>query len=175
MQTRGSILVLGGCRSGKSGHALKLAQGWDPGKRYFLATCVPGDEELERRVEQHRRDRGEGWITLEEPLDLPQALREHDASDALLLADCLTMWVSNLLARNEDEESIRRRFRDLGRVVESARARLILVSNEVGLGIVPESDLTRRFRDLAGYLNQETARRATGVVWMVAGIPVTVK
>jgi adenosylcobinamide kinase/adenosylcobinamide-phosphate guanylyltransferase len=175
MRSHGSTLVLGGCRSGKSGHALRLAESAGFGQRCFLATCIPGDEELKRRVELHRQDRGEGWRTVEEPFRLPEAIREHDAPDALLLVDCLTMWVSNLMGRDEDVEDVRRRFLDLGEVVASARARLILVSNEVGQGIVPENDAARRFRDLAGFLNQETARRATEVVWMVAGIPVQVK
>ena len=168
------ILVLGGCRSGKSGHALQLAESLGQ-KRIFVATCVPYDEEMQQRVDRHRQERDDTWTTLEVPLELAAAIRTHGPSAEVMLVDCLTLWLSNLLMETEAVERIRERFNDLADAVRSAPNPVILVSNEVGAGIVPENRLARRYRDLAGWANQAMAAACDRVDWTVAGIPVTIK
>ena len=168
------ILVLGGCRSGKSGHALQLAQSLGE-KRIFVATCVPRDAEMQQRVDRHRQERDANWTTLEVPLDLADAIRAHSPSAEVMLVDCLTLWLSNLLMETGEVERIRERFADLADAVQAAPNAVILVSNEVGAGIVPENQLARKYRDLAGWANQAMAAVCDRVVWTVAGIPVPIK
>ena len=168
------ILVLGGCRSGKSAHALQLAESMGP-HRIFVATCVPHDAEMQRRVDRHRQERGDNWTTREVPLDLAGTIRETGSSADVMLVDCLTLWLSNLLMENDDEERLRKSIRDLAQAVRSAACGMILVSNEVGAGIVPENRLARHYRDLAGWTNQAMAAACNRVIWTVAGIPVTIK
>lgn len=167
--------VIGGCRSGKSGHALELADRVPGARKAFVATCVPRDEEMNRRVARHRQDRSSSWITLEIPLSLADAIRQKSTEYDLMLVDCLTLWMSNLLLETEDFETIDRHVADLVQALESARCPVILVSNEVGTGIVPENRLARLFRDAAGFSNQKVAACADEVIWMVAGIPVKIK
>jgi len=164
------ILVGGGARSGKSRYALELARA--RGKRLaFLATAEARDLEMEARVAKHRAERGAEFSTIEEPLEIADALRGCEA-DAVVV-DCLTLWLSNLmlaLGRDVDAET--------ERLMETARAStaaLILVTNEVGCGIVPETALGRDFRDRAGVLNQRVAAVADEVYWMVFGIATRVK
>jgi len=168
------ILILGGCRSGKSNHALQLAESMGP-HRIFVATCVPHDEEMQRRVDLHRQERGDSWTTREVPLDLAGTIRDTDSSADVMLVDCLTLWLSNLLMESDDEAYIKESIRDLAEAVRSAACGVILVSNEVGAGIVPENRLARQYRDLAGWTNQAMAAACDRVVWTVAGIPVTIK
>jgi adenosylcobinamide kinase / adenosylcobinamide-phosphate guanylyltransferase len=168
------ILVLGGCRSGKSGHALQLAEEMGP-RRIFVATCVPHDDEMRARVERHQRDRSSTWQTLEVPVALAETIRTHSASADVMLVDCLTLWMSNLLAETEDEHRLRQHIDALAEAVKAAPKPVILVSNEVGAGIVPENRLARRYRDLAGWTNQAMAAACDRVIWTVAGIPVTIK
>lgn len=181
------VLVLGGCRSGKSRQALEIARSKSlrNEKLKFIATCQPLDEEMQVRVAKHRLERGPEWETIEEPLDLPGALRREDGPETLLLVDCLTLWVNNLLLQALDEQSSSKGrgveqnvlacFQDLESCIVQAQGRLIFVSNEVGAGIVPEHPLSRQFRDLVGLLNQQVARAVSQVIWMVAGLPVEVK
>lgn len=168
------ILVLGGCRSGKSGHALHLAEGMGQ-NRIFVATCVPCDEEMRSRVDRHRQERNDSWRTLEVPVDLAGAITAHSPSADVILVDCLTLWLSNLLMQSDDANHIRRRIDSLAEAVKAAPNAIVLVSNEVGAGIVPENRLARRYRDLAGWANQALAAACDRVVWTVAGIPVTIK
>lgn len=168
------ILVLGGCRSGKSSHALQLAAGMGR-RRVFVATCVPHDEEMQARVDRHRRERSDAWNTLEVPLDLTDAIGTHGPVADVILVDCLTLWLSNLLMQTQDVQQIRRRIDGLAAAVKSAPCAVVLVSNEVGTGIVPENRLARLYRDLAGWTNQAMAAACNRVVWTVAGIPVTIK
>ena len=168
------ILVLGGCRSGKSNHALRLAESLGR-KRIFVATCVPHDEEMQARVDRHRQERDTTWTTLEVPVDLADAIRTHSPSADIILVDCLTLWLSNLLMQTQDVDHIRASIDELANAVQSAPHAVILVSNEVGAGIVPENQLARRYRDLAGWANQAMAAACDRVVWTVAGIPVTIK
>ena len=168
------ILVLGGCRSGKSGHALQLAEALGR-RRVFVATCVPQDDEMQSRVDRHRHERSDAWETLEIPVDLAGAIRAHSPAADVMLVDCLTLWLSNLLMQTQDTRLIRRQIDELAETVKTAPRAVILVSTEVGTGIVPENRLARLYRDLAGWTNQAIAAACDRVVWTVAGIPVTIK
>ena len=169
------VFVIGGCRSGKSRQALETAEGIASDKSVFIATCIPRDEEMNQRVDRHQRERSQNWQTVEAPLHLPQAIVEHGRRADVLLVDCLTLWISNLLMETDDEEKILKRILSLTQSLQSASCSLVLVSNEVGAGIVPENKLARQFRDLVGEANQAVAAHADRVVWMVAGIPVGIK
>ncbi len=174
MKTKDKILVLGGCRSGKSSHALQLAEGMGS-RRIFVATCVPHDEEMRQRVKQHQADRSDTWQTLEVAVDLAGAIAEHGSQADVMLIDCLTLWLNNLLMETEDVERIRGRIDGLADTILNAPRSIVLVSNEVGAGIVPENRLARLYRDLSGWTNQAMAAVCGQVIWTVAGIPVTIK
>jgi adenosylcobinamide kinase/adenosylcobinamide-phosphate guanylyltransferase len=169
------IFVIGGCRSGKSRQALETAAGMPGDHKTFIATCIPRDDEMQQRVEQHQKERSLIWRTVEAPIHLPQAIVEQSRQADVVLVDCLTLWISNLMLELEDDRKILACLPDLTRALRSAHCPVVLVSNEVGTGIVPENQLSRRFRDLVGSTNQAVARQADRVVWMVAGIPVKIK
>ncbi|MBT8366897.1 MAG: bifunctional adenosylcobinamide kinase/adenosylcobinamide-phosphate guanylyltransferase [Deltaproteobacteria bacterium] len=170
-----TIFVIGGCRSGKSRYALETADNFPGHKRVFIATCIPNDEEMKQRVVQHQKERSRNWDTVEAPTLLPDAIVEHSRQAQVLLIDCLTLWISNLLAESEDAAHIPEQIPNLIQAIQAANCPVVLVSNEVGAGIVPENRLARLFRDLIGCANQAVANQAGKVVWMVAGIPVTIK
>lgn len=172
-----TIFVIGGCRSGKSRQALELAEKLAIGEKIFIATCVPHDEEMRMRVTQHRKERGNHWNTVEAPIKVPATVTAHSAPDNVVLVDCLTLWTSNLLMTDTDGDLdvIREAATDLTTSLGNAPGPVILVSNEVGTGVVPENKLARLFRDATGYVNQQIAAMATSVFWMVAGIPVKIK
>jgi len=170
-----TILIIGGCRSGKSRHALELAKSLKTDNKLFIATCIPYDNEMKKRVERHQRERSDDWQTLEIPLKLPEAIQEHSLKSDLILVDCLTLWITNLLMETDNPDSVTTAALHLQTALEKSRCPVILVSNEVGAGIVPENHMARQFRDAAGLTNQQIAACADRVVWMVAGIPVTVK
>jgi len=163
-------LVLGGARSGKSRHAEAVATAL-PAPWFYIATGEPHDNEMAARIAEHRARRGPGWQTIEAPRDLAGALAAVP-SGAAVLVDCLTLWLSNIMLDGADLDT------DIGRLERTLVERkgpVIVVANEVGLGIVPENALARRFRDAAGRLNQRLALLADRVVLLVAGIPVKVK
>jgi adenosylcobinamide kinase/adenosylcobinamide-phosphate guanylyltransferase len=170
------VFILGGARSGKSRFALERGEILGE-KRVFIATARPSDKEMARRIERHRRERPEGWKTLEEPLHLAEALQSVEGEAEVAVIDCLTLWFSNLLtAVGEDEEKILREIDRLVKVVRSVDLSVIAVSNEVGLGMVPtDHSLSRLFRDLSGLLHQRWAAEAEEVYWMMAGIAVPMK
>ncbi|WP_034622211.1 bifunctional adenosylcobinamide kinase/adenosylcobinamide-phosphate guanylyltransferase [Desulfovermiculus halophilus] len=168
-------LILGGCRSGKSRYALEHAEARGERRKIFLATCQAFDPEMENRIAAHQRERGPGWVTVEEPVDLPGALQRESRDSSLIVLDCLTLWVSNLLQEGRSEERIMEGFQELAEALRDAAGNILVVSNEVGQGIVPDNPMSRQFRDLVGWLNQRIAATADRVVWTVAGIPVTVK
>ena len=157
--------VLGGARSGKSHQAEVLMQAHPPPWRY-VATAQAFDSEMAERIAAHRIRRPAGWDTVEAPLDLPAAL----ACDAPALVDCLTLWLSNLLLAEREPD-----WPTLLHALDARAAPTVLVSNEVGLGIVPDNVLARRFRDMAGVLHAQVAARADRVLLMVAGLPMVVK
>lgn len=174
-------LVLGGARSGKSGYGEKLATERGPtADILYVATAQPFDTEMKARIERHRLERPGHWKTLEEPLDLVQALSKHTPD--LILLDCVTLWVSNLLLScdasapdQEIEGMILDRAAALFASIREKRTDSILISNEVGFGIVPDNRLGRLYRDLLGRVNQQIAAAADEVILMVAGIPLTIK
>ena len=167
------VLVGGGARSGKSRFALDYIR-----KRrssgVFIATGEARDDEMHERIRRHRAERGDFWTTLEEPLELTSAITDQDTDNKSVLVDCLTLWLSNVLldpARDEEAEIDR-----LQQAIADWRGGdLVLVTNEVGCGIVPDNALARRFRDLAGRLNQSLAATADQVYWMVFGVALAIK
>ncbi len=165
------VLVLGGQRSGKSIWAERraLATGLLP---IYVATAEPGDAEMAARIEAHRARRGAAWRLVEEPLALPDTIGAHDGEDRALLIDCLTLWLSNLMAAERDVPTA---GAALAAALERRRGPVVLVSNEVGCGVVPMHPLARRFVDEAGRLHQAIAAVATEVVVITAGQPQWVK
>ena len=162
-------LVLGGARSGKSRHAEALVEGAG-GAPVYVATAEPLDEEMRLRIAEHRTRRGPRWTTIEEPLALASVLR--DFARRPVLVDCLTLWLSNVLHAGRDAAS---EIDALVAALASLAGPVVLVSNEVGLGIVPENKLARLFRDHAGRLNREVAAVAQHVVFLAAGLPLVLK
>jgi adenosylcobinamide kinase / adenosylcobinamide-phosphate guanylyltransferase len=168
----GAVLVLGGARSGKSRFAEGLARqsGLD---RHYLATGQAYDDEMRDRIARHKHERaGDGWTTHEEPVDLIGCLRSVDDPGRVILVDCLTLWVSNLMMAEADIDAASRALADY---LPQAKGRIILVSNEVGLGIVPENAMARAFRDHAGRLHQMAAEKAAEVYFIAAGLPLKMK
>ncbi|MGP9819537.1 bifunctional adenosylcobinamide kinase/adenosylcobinamide-phosphate guanylyltransferase [Salinarimonas sp. NSM] len=165
-----STFVLGGARSGKSRHAEALVEACAP-PWVYVATAQAFDSEMEARIAEHRARRPQGWITRDAPLDLPEAIREGPAG-APILVDCLTLWVTNLILAERDVAAA---GTALEAACRGAPGPVVLVSNEVGLGIVPDNALARRFRDEAGRLHQRLAAAADAVTFMVAGLPMRVK
>ena len=170
-----SVFVIGGCRSGKSSHALKLAEQIYGNQKIFIATCQPHDEEMKKRVARHQKERDPSWKTLESPVHVPQTITTNGHEENVILVDCLTLWVSNLMLENKDMDEISEHIDRLTQSIQTARCPVILVSNEVGAGIVPENRLARHFRDAVGFVNQKVADCCDKVIWMVAGIPVKIK
>ncbi|MCF8108161.1 MAG: bifunctional adenosylcobinamide kinase/adenosylcobinamide-phosphate guanylyltransferase, partial [Desulfohalobiaceae bacterium] len=175
IQNNTVTLVLGGCRSGKSTYAQSLAEQHAGGHKVFVATSVPRDAEMQARVRRHQQDRGPSWQTVECPLNLADNIRRHRPKTDVLLIDCLTLWVANLLEEKAEEAFVFASAASLLETLKEAGCPIILVGNEVGAGIVPENPLARLFRDVNGFVNQRVAARANRVVWMVAGLPVPVK
>jgi adenosylcobinamide kinase/adenosylcobinamide-phosphate guanylyltransferase len=169
-------LVLGGARSGKSRYGLGLAARC-PAPPLFVATCEPRDAEMEARITAHQRERGSEWITQEVPLDLAATLNAARGGYGVILVDCLTMWVSNLLFHQGGaaKGGIQTACEQLVESLQSTTTPTILVSNELGLGIVPENALAREFRDQVGWLHQRLAQVADLVVLVVAGVPLFIK
>lgn len=162
------IMITGGARSGKSSKALALAASYSA--KLFVATAVATDEEMRARIDRHRTERGDGWITLEEPIDLAAAMGLHP--DSVVVVDCMTVWLANALEASVDIDVA------LGVFLTAASRRrppVIVVTNEVGQGIVPSFESGRRFRDLAGIVNQRLASAADEVWLMVSGVGLLLK
>lgn len=166
-------LILGGARSGKSSLAEQLATASGLAVTY-IATSQPLDEEMRQRIAHHRQRRPAHWQLVEEPLALARVLREHAAAERCLLVDCLTLWLTNLLLQ-EDGQRLEQERQALLEVLGELPGRLILVSNETGLGVVPMGELSRRYVDEAGWLHQALARRSDRVQLCVAGLPMLLK
>ncbi len=163
--------MLGGARSGKSAFAERLAAATGL-QRVYIATGQAFDAEMAARIDAHRRSRGDGWRTVEAPYDLAQAIRAEARSDRVLLVDCLTLWLSNVLLADGD---IAAAIDNLCSMLASAEGTVILVSNEVGLSIVPENALARAFRDHSGRMNQSIAALADEAWFVAAGLPLKLK
>ena len=167
------ILITGGARSGKSKYA-EQRTGALGRRRLYIATAEAKDEEMARRIAEHKRRRGNDWITIEEPVELGSVLLAQRGRTDCALVDCLTLWLSNLLLRR-DEKHAEEKFAELVQTLPQLDFHVVLVTNEVGWGIVPDNLLARQFRDLAGWANQRMAEAANEVVVTVAGIPMIVK
>ena len=165
------VLVLGGARSGKSAYAERLI--FDSGlDAVYVATATPGDAEMAERIAEHRSRRGGSWRTIEAPDRLEDTLQREAGEGRAVLVDCLTLWLTNIMLAGADTEA---RARSLAQTAGRLPGLRIFVSNEVGLGLVPETGLGRRFRDAQGRLNQTMAEAADRVVFMTAGLPLILK
>jgi len=170
----GTIFITGGARSGKSRAAEELALRYGSPLGY-IATGVAGDGEMAARIDRHRARRGPGWRTIEEPVDLAGAITANQESCKALLVDCVTLWLTNLLLKYGDAARALQEVQAFLPVVASLNTPLILVSNEVGMGIVPDNALARSFRDLAGEANELLAAAADEVYVMFSGLPLKLK
>jgi adenosylcobinamide kinase/adenosylcobinamide-phosphate guanylyltransferase len=170
------VLILGGVRSGKSRYAQQLASD-DGGRVLFLATAEAGDDEMVQRIARHKSSRPQTWCTIEEPLDISSALRNDTADADTVIIDCVTIWLSNLLLREggATEDEVMEHIERIIDAYKKGGSTYIIVSGEVGMGLVPEHPMGRAFRDLLGFANQRLAAAADRMVLMVAGIPVDVK
>ncbi|MCX7586283.1 bifunctional adenosylcobinamide kinase/adenosylcobinamide-phosphate guanylyltransferase [Phenylobacterium sp. 58.2.17] len=163
--------VLGGARSGKTSYALREAWKRSGNRHVMIATAQAHDAEMADRIARHRAERGEGWVTVEAPLDLAGAVAALGAGDVAVV-DCLTLWLTNHLLVEAD---LGQQVADLTRALAASPAALYVVSNEVGQGIVPDNALARRFRDEAGWMNQAVAAAADRAVLVAAGLPLVLK
>jgi len=163
------LLVGGGSRSGKSRHALTLARRYGP-RRGFLATAQAFDDEMRDRIRKHQEERAGEFITLEEPIDLAAAIRRVESELDVLVVDCLTLWLSNVMLAESDLNMAAQLD-----VMAESDLPCVVVTNEVGCGIVPENALAREFRDRAGILNQQAMEKAVEAHWMIFGAPLRLK
>jgi len=169
-------LVLGGVRSGKSREALRLAASLPPGLRgAFLATAQALDADMRARIARHQAERPRGWATAEEPYDLIRACEGLAGRHDVIVLDCLTLWVANLLLRGDKESAVLDAADGLARFIRLRRVTLIIVSNEVGSGVHPPTEVGLVFRDVLGEVNQHIASAVDRVTYMVAGIPTIIK
>jgi adenosylcobinamide kinase / adenosylcobinamide-phosphate guanylyltransferase len=171
-----SDLILGGVRSGKSREALRVAALLPPGFRgCFLATAQALDADMQARIARHQAERPQGWTTVEEPYDIAGACERLAGRCDVIVLDCLTLWVSNLLLRGDKDAAILDAADNLARHAGLRRLSLIMVSNEVGAGVHPPTQIGLRFRDVLGEVNQRLAAASDRVTYMVAGIPMVIK
>lgn len=169
-----SVLVLGGARSGKSTYALQRAQEWN-GRLVYLATAEAKDEEMKKRISRHRTQRrSRRWMTVEEPLEVVWRLKELDESVGGVVLDCVTLWVSNALLTNQ-REVLENQVAELVEELPLFPFHFLTVSNEVGLGLVPDNPLGREYRDLLGSVNQQLAKVCKEVLFLAAGLPMKLK
>jgi len=166
-------LITGGSRSGKSRHALSLAGNYH--HKAFIATAEPLDEEMKLRILNHKRERGEEYLNVEEPLHIGQAIQSLPPEIEVAVLDCLTVWLGNLMFHRSGEKEIKEDIQPFLDLLKAPPCSLIIVTNEVGMGIVPEIQSARDYRDTAGWLNQKIAYLANEVILMVSGIAMTIK
>ena len=167
------IFIMGGARSGKSTYALKDASTVS-GNKAYIATAEALDEEMRERIEKHKKQRGTDWDTYEEPLRIAEVIQETEGKYTAIVIDCLTLWLSNIM---HSGFNITQEITNLIEILRVSHhtSRIYIVSNEVGMGIVPENDMARGFRDIAGILNQKVAEVSDEVYLLVAGIPIHIK
>ena len=172
---RGCLFVTGGAKSGKSRVALEVCDALDK-ERIFLATAQALDQEMEERIRRHKEERSSDWRTIEEPLDVPAVLNRMDRENRVILLDCLTLWINNLYMNYGDQQdTISSHIEDLLLALSKLRGAVVVVSNEVGWGIVPGDPTSRAYRDSVGFLNQRIARVSNKVVAVIAGLPLVLK
>jgi 5,6-dimethylbenzimidazole synthase len=168
-----TVLVTGGSRSGKSRHALQLAN--NSKSKIFIATAEPLDEEMSERITKHQNERGKEWTTIEESLDPASIVKEKGTQSGHIVLDCVTLWLSNMIMKNMTRQTILDRINEFIRECKNCTSDVIVITNELGSGIVPMEPSARSFRDIAGEANQILASEFEEVVNMVSGIPVTIK
>ena len=168
MQT---LLVLGGAKSGKSDYALEYCNACNE-KKYYIATAQAFDDEMEKKIQAHKEERDNTWTTINAPTDLCGIIEKYSKNDTILLIDCLTMWLSNLLLQ---DASVKTEIDILLSFVAKTNNKIVFVSNEVGMGLVPDTPLGRKFRDAQGILNKQLAKKSDKVVFVASGLPLTLK
>jgi len=170
------VLITGGARSGKSDYAMSLAEN-SAGKMVYIATATSGDPEMAERIRKHKEARGPAWRTVEEPLDILESVQRNSAIDTAVVLDCLTLWLTNIMMRDGEgfEPQAGQKSGEFVEALQGLPGTLIVVTNETGMGIVPDNAVARRFRDAAGMVNSTFAQAADDVYFMVSGIPVKVK
>ena len=168
------IFITGGARSGKSGLAVRFAKE-TKSKVCFIATCRPQDGEMRERVRKHKLSRPKSWKTIEEPLDLAKAVKMASRMSSCVIIDCLTLWISNLVLSGAADRDIRLYALEAIQAIRRSKANAIVISNEVGSGIVPDNQIARGFRDIAGEVNQAFARSSDKAYFAVSGLPVLLK
>ncbi len=168
------IFVIGGIKSGKSRFALKEAEALEVENFYFIATAKPIDEEMKSKIEKHKKERSSKWITIEEPIELDKVLKGIPLSSAVII-DCVTTWLTNLMVEKEDIKPYIKAFIEALKVYKKRDSYVFVVSNETGLGIVPETELGRRFINTLGLINQEIMKLSDRAFLMVAGVPLKLK
>lgn len=170
---RGKIIfILGGARSGKSEFACKLVK--KEKNVIFIATAEANDSEMEEKIKKHKRQRPQHWITCEEPVDADVCLQKYNDCKNTIIVDCLTLWVSNILMKYKCKPA-RKKIKSFMDVLNSMRCDVIIVSNEVGMGIVPDNFISRLYRDILGELNLNVAKIADEVYYLIAGVPLKIK
>lgn len=174
MSAGGFAFVVGGARSGKSRHALCLASTHEGAEKVYVATALSLDSEMSARIEAHRGERGEEWATVEEPVDVVGVVGGAGPGKVMVI-DCLTLWLTNLIHAGLNDGKIKEDISALAQACMASPSAVIAVSNEVGLGLVPDNALARRFRDLSGWMNQEMALNATEAWFVASGIPLRLK
>jgi adenosylcobinamide kinase/adenosylcobinamide-phosphate guanylyltransferase len=166
-------LITGGARSGKSDYAITLSKGYS--QKAFIATAEPFDDEMKLRINRHKRDRDPSYRLIEEPVELANTIRSLSQDTEIAVIDCLTVWVGNCLHRLEPGRNETFHSTQLINALKDAPCNLIIVTNEVGLGIIPDNDLSRNYRDILGSLNRQIAVLAQKVILMISGIPMVIK
>jgi adenosylcobinamide kinase/adenosylcobinamide-phosphate guanylyltransferase len=170
------VLVTGGARSGKSRFAEARVRELAPeGPWLYVATAEPFDDEMRARIRHHREQRGAGWRTVEAPREPAQAIAREAGSARATLLDCVTLWLTNRMLAGDDDATLLAAVEDLAAAARRAEGPVVIVTNELGQGIVPESPLSRRFRDLAGFANQRLAAHADEVALLACGLPIFLK
>ena len=168
------IFITGGARSGKSSFGVKMAKSIKK-RKVFIATCIPEDEEMKKRVALHRKNRPSSWKTIEVRKELLSVLEEETKSDIVIVIDCLTLFISSLLMEKVRESIIKNEIKKIVKVIKQGKAMVIVISNELGSGLIPENKLGRVFRDIVGFCNQIAAAGAREVYFAVSGISMQIK
>lgn len=168
------IFIIGGARSGKSAYAIEVGSKI-PGRKAFIATSEAFDEEMRERIVMHRKNRPVDWETIEEPIAINNVLQKIDGLYNVIIVDCLTLWLSNLLGKDVDREHISEEIELLVAAIKAVSYTAIIVSNEVGQGVVPENKMARVFRDMSGLMNRKVACVADEVYLVTCGIPLKIK
>jgi len=166
-------LVTGGVRSGKSRYAMESVESYD--RKAFIATALPLDEEMKERIAKHEAERNDAFLTVEEPIDIGRAVNSLPKDIDVAVIDCVTVWLGNLMHRYGPDRDTFFEIESFLKILRNPSCDLTIVTNEVGMGIVPENSMARRFRDMAGTLNRRMAKAADEVVLLVSGIPMVIK